>query len=517
LIKIERLSVETNIIRGKMSCPQTALSILDLQTFTACIITYQLDKSAETVQQYFNTGADRQCLAEKGGCSKVKSYLGCKKTTAVVIKDISNYQGDATTNCQSLFVHDKKEYCDMAFGDLLNYYCVPPPILTDGQIVGIIVGSIAFTIFLLYVCYRLKLSHDLEREIEAAVGGLPPGAVLKPPPGLGPPSPNNLMGSGGGGGGATNSNSPYMNMNGMQHMPVNEIKFLGVRPSANPQAHTYDAFCYIPSLGREEWLGTFNTQEEAARVYDARVWQLRQAGQSYAPMNWEPEQVGKVPRFAGGGGGGGNNNKSTHHHHHHQQHNNNNNPSKLDKQGFNQIMQGNIQTQKQQQHLQQKSTRVRTWGSGYNAEDPVVVQRHKEELIFFYRYYDETKPNIEQTVENLFSKYTFLGIARAVRNKYGILPNGWVEECERLKSHNFSERVSRLFGFAGYGPPVPAANNNYGGGMGEGGIVVGNYPPVQVSGGGGGSGGNQSTQLAAAAAAGRGIQPTQQQDVVPNF
>ena len=57
-------------------------------------------------------------------------------------------------------------------------------------------------------------------------------------------------------------------------------------------------------------------------------------------------------------------------------------------------------------------------------------ERHIQELIHFYQFYDPDRQNIESHVIDLFNKNKFKYIARAVLLKYGVLPSGWSEEYD---------------------------------------------------------------------------------------
>ena len=463
-----------------MTCPYNAVDVLNLTPFLACINSYQIGKPSSTVATYFTTGQDRQCVATKDACYKARDYVTCRQATVDVVHVLfpASLAPNATAaeTCNIVYGYVASTACPMAFGDYVKTYCPDPLPFQVGTVVGAVVGGLAGLVFLMWLYGRWKRSVRLEKEIEGALMAIPQDALLKPPPGLGPAQERNIEF-------ARSPGQPQVQpqhqqqprQQSYQQQPYSppqqqqqqqprggggqpHPQFLGVRRNVqNPGA--WDAVVQMPGGGgAEQWLGTYATAEEAAVVYDMRVLQLRESGAAHLALNfplhampaeWGGQQQQTVPMGV----------------------------SKNDADGFRQIMGGGgggarpPQQQQQQlapltpQHqmyMQEVAQGQRSHVPSIHApaggivvprykEDAATRERHINELILFYMYYGDTSPNLEAKVRGLFDKYSFLGLARAVRNKYGVLPAGWEEEVMRVHSHNFSERFSRLFGMGGSG------------------------------------------------------------------
>jgi hypothetical protein len=64
-----------------------------------------------------------------------------------------------------------------------------------------------------------------------------------------------------------------------------------------------------------------------------------------------------------------------------------------------------------------------------NVETPEeATERRKGQLVAFYNYWDPSKTDVQTHVSTLFDRHDFRFIARAVKQKYGLVPPGWDDE-----------------------------------------------------------------------------------------
>jgi len=359
-------------------CPSTRNDIPSLTPWTACTVTILLTKTPEQIEEYKSSGADDACIAEKNSCAGAAKFNQCPTITQdlmeFIVPDV--LQNSSLVQCPNFF-KGYAEYCNRPFGELVSVYCPPGPLIPVPAIGGIVAGGVAMILLVCFVCWRTKRSIALDKEIEAAITfSSPTDSAIKG---------NQVIQS---------SENPTAAL-----IPgsAKKSRYHGV--VWNFSAGAWDAIYETPTV--REWLGTFMDEEQAARKYDARILQLRQAGVTMAPLN-----------FADDGRGG---------------------PAASPA-----MQQGSMGPPPGLGYSMQIPAR-----RGPGADDP-NLERHIQDLITFYQYHDPDRPDIEAHVISLFEKYTFKGIARAMLRKYGVLPPGWEMEYDATRSIAMS-MAARVF------------------------------------------------------------------------
>ena len=385
-------------------CPSTLLDIANLNPWTSCIVTPTLGLSANEAASYFDSSAPATCINGINACANAIKFDNCPVTTEQLMSFFvsSSSSSSAAVQCASFF-NGLSQFCDQPFGNLMSLYCpVPPPV--SGAAIGGIVAAILFMIFLVsYVWWRTKRSILLDREIEAAIAFS----------GIGTRYDDEKL---------IQASNPHAVVNGSPKSRYRGVEWNG---------RTWDAVYQTPTV--REVLGTFATEEEAARKYDARIVQLRNAGATRLPTNFSSSPTSQPE--------------------------NNNNNTKPTPKSPNMVLKPkpDVPTKPVAEppavkpgqvvnvrpppglHLLPLSSSKRKVSIDPNRE------RHVQELISFYEYYDPGRENIEALVISLFEKYNFRGLARALLRKYGVLPAGWELEYDATRSIAMSMAV-KLFG-----------------------------------------------------------------------
>ena len=356
-------------------CPVTAADVASLNPLTACLVS--LFRTPEQAKAYIESSNDEACIAQKNSCATGVRFNKCQLTTNELMRTLFGDQDLEVTTCSSMF-KGLEQYCDRPFGELGSLYCPDPPLLPAAAIGGIVGGGIFLGLLCCFVCWRTRRSILLDEEIAAAVGS---GATA---PGIQPA-----------GGGSAFIDAPQTS------------SYIGVE--WNHTQGGWDAIYATRTV--REWLGTFSSQEQAARKYDQRVTQLMENGVKGLRLNFPEEQQSTMkssnPAYI-------------------------NPPPKVEPPPV---------------------VKPQVGGDGYDDQfrpqtsnfylDP-DRERHMQELIHFYQVYDPDRPNVEEHVRELFDKYRFKGIARAILRKYGVLPSGWASEYDATRSIAMS-MAARLF------------------------------------------------------------------------
>lgn len=180
-------------------CPTSTADASLLSRFVACTVTFQLGLTQSKIDAYFANGQDYACFANNGGCPSARTFASCPTQLDLIVgsvvgPDVQAAFGQTSdlTTCQTMFTTHLAQFCTQPFSNIINHYCPPPPLLPAGVLAGIIIGGIVVLIFFLVMGIRLRRSWALEREIRNALLDISDEALLRPPPGLGPPKAENL-------------------------------------------------------------------------------------------------------------------------------------------------------------------------------------------------------------------------------------------------------------------------------------------------------------------------------------
>jgi hypothetical protein len=385
-------------------CPATSGDIVSLNPLTACVgFTVTATLSEEQAKAYFASNQDETCVQQKNSCASAIKFNKCQNITQDLIKYIvpESIQSSSLVQCSNVF-KGLTEYCDRPFGELISLYCPDPPALSLPVIIGIVVGGLVMIVLTAFVCWRTKKSIQLDREIEAAVA---PYAFA----------------------GREQANmNPLIQASGNPKMVLapKRSKYHGVE--WNFTANGWDALYKTSTV--KEWLGTFDDEELAARKYDTRILQLQKKGAALNyPLNFPndsptPSTPSTSVSYS---------------------------PDAGSVVGSLRVTQAPpTETKVENRGIPPPPGLFPQWRSATSSRrggyDDPDRDRHIQELIQFYQYYDPERPDIEAHVLSLFEKYNFRGIARALLRKYSVLPSGWDQEYDATRSLAMS-MAARLF------------------------------------------------------------------------
>lgn len=321
--------------------------------------------STEAIE-YIAGSEDNKCIDGFSACSKGVKFSQCSETTRNVMQFVVPAALGEPSQCETVFKGFPGS-CDQSFGQLVSIYCPAPLVLSPGAIAGLAVGCAIIAALSVYFCRLSGQASALQRELDDAV-------VF----GIGP---------------ATQSQSK-------------KSKFHGVKWNS-----TYGGW---DATYKSFYLGTFTTQEQAARRYDQVAVRKSRRGAPLPPLNFEREVQTRLSHARNG-----------------------------DRTSAPYQNRSSTMTDKNSEMMDMAPSelpviipqsspwpgflRESSSAGSRKLEDP-HKERHIEELIRFYQKFNADHEGIEEHCVSLFDRYGFRGIARALQRKYGELPDGWDEE-----------------------------------------------------------------------------------------
>jgi hypothetical protein len=375
-------------VGSAQKCPSTAGEVANMNPLTSCLVTPFLGLTADQAAVQLATDADEKCVGQKNACNAAVQFNHCQSTTESLIMVLvpPAIQTADLLQCPNFF-KAFPEYCGRPFGELISLYCPDPPLLPLPAVIGICAGGVFLIGLTVFVCWRTRRSILLDQEIEAAV--------------------------------SFNSDPPK---NRMLIVPPQKATYKGVEWNAS--AGGWDAIYQTQHL--REWLGTFQTQEQAAMRYDQKLQQMKVNGGPDLALNFptgapsksaEPMQMMQPPHMRGPVQPSGYSPSS---------------PGYAGAGGYQPPAYAAASAAPYSQNIR-PSQGLPAESSFRRVQDP-DAERHMQELVEFYLYHDPDKPDIQGHVRGLFEKYNFKGIARAILRKYGVLPTGWSSEYDATRS-----------------------------------------------------------------------------------